>query len=307
MKLMRIGCPLLFLFSLRHLCSSFDPYRDNSGSVVGLRGSTYALFACDSRLSEHYSIQTRNFTRIFSVGHDMMFAGTGCIADLLELCQDLKQLKFSYRFASEGKLFVEAAGYRLSRRLYSRRKFPFYSFCGLAGINDDGKAWLFRYDALGSSEFVDAFCCGRGEQLIQPTLDSLTNMEEGFSSWGHDIEAGIFTSTSTSQCKKDIMDFGDDSMISDGLKNEMKMNFRSTIGIDMTKDEAVEMVVNTFRSAAKRDITIGDELHVWVMESINEDECTLHPSSGQKAVPKSKSKSKSFIRLHKSFHRLSRG
>jgi len=42
---------------------------------------------------------------------------------------------------------------------------------------------LYRYDAVGSSERVTAACSGKGEQMIQPMLDEMTNMEEDLSLW----------------------------------------------------------------------------------------------------------------------------
>ena len=41
-----------------------------------------------------------------------------------------------------------------------------------------GKGALYRYDAVGSYERVRAVCAGRGEKLIQPLLDELTDMEK---------------------------------------------------------------------------------------------------------------------------------
>lgn len=297
---------ILFLFLFNYfwpLCLCFDPYQDNSGSVVGLRGSNYALLASDSRLSEHHNIQTRNFTRIFPMRQKMMFAGTGCLADILELWQDLKHFEHSYCFANEGKLFLEAAGFYLSKRFYSRRNFPFYSFCGLAGIDEDGRACLLRYDALGSYESVDAFCCGQGEKLMQPILDSLVNPGKNPSSWGHDAEAGVFVSKHAFISQNYVKDSMETSMYTD-TGNKM-MYKESKFGIAaMTKEEAVDQVVNAFESAANRDTTIGDGLHMWVMEGICEDTC--FQTSSITSPLESEFKPRRYVRLHKYFYQLSR-
>ena len=47
-------------------------------------------------------------------------------------------------------------------------------------LNDKilGQGALYRYDAVGSYERVRAVCAGRGEKLIQPMLDEITEMEK---------------------------------------------------------------------------------------------------------------------------------
>lgn len=235
--------------------------------------------------------------------HHMMFAGTGCIADLLELWQDLKGFEHSYCFANEGKLFLKAAGFFLSRQFYSRRNFPFYSFCGLAGIKEDGEACLLRYDALGSYESVDAFCCGYGEKLIQPMLDSLINPGKKFSSWGHDTEAGVFMSYLASRGQTTSEGLND-NMVNVHFRDKMKYEGSKYGVINITKEEAIQYVVNAFESAANRDTTIGDGLHVWVMESICEGICNRESSIVP--PPESRFKSKKFSRLNKYFYQLPR-
>lgn len=45
----------------------FNPYRDNGGTVVGIAGKNFCLIASDTRLSDKYSIHSRNISRIFQV------------------------------------------------------------------------------------------------------------------------------------------------------------------------------------------------------------------------------------------------
>ena len=46
----------------------FNPYSDNGGTIVGIAGFDFVLIAADTRLSENYSILSRNVTRVFEVG-----------------------------------------------------------------------------------------------------------------------------------------------------------------------------------------------------------------------------------------------
>ena len=53
-------------------CSSeFQPYVDHGGTVVGIAGDNFCVIAADTRLSESYSIYSRNFNRIIEVQHGL--------------------------------------------------------------------------------------------------------------------------------------------------------------------------------------------------------------------------------------------
>ena len=61
----------------------------------------------------------------------------------------------------------------LSNTLYSRRNFPYYSFCVVGGLDQDGKSRVYVYDAIGSMEQVAVATAGTGRELLQPILDRL--------------------------------------------------------------------------------------------------------------------------------------
>lgn len=54
-----------------------------------------------------------------------------------------------------------SAAQLLSATLYQRRLFPYYSFTLLGGIDCKGNSFLYKYDAVGSFEKVNAVCSGR--------------------------------------------------------------------------------------------------------------------------------------------------
>ena len=250
---------LSLFFLLFVVAGEFEPYKDNSGTVVGIAGHDFCLLAADSRLSEQYLIHSRNYSRILTVGNNLMFAGTGCLADLLELQQDMRLIERAYAWRSDTKLTAETASFRLSSLLYSRRRFPFYSFTGLAGLNKHGWPSLYRFDAIGSCEQVRAFCCGRGEALIQPALDALTKLEEDPSYWGLDTESASFVSNNRWESAGEIEEDGCKMDFEGGTTGE-----RVCIK-DLSTENALEVVVSAFRAAAEREITIGDGLHVWIL------------------------------------------
>ena len=59
----------------------------------------------------------------------------------------------------------------LSTTLYHRRFFPIYTFNVVAGVQD-GKGYIWGYDAIGSFESSPYCVCGSGSALITSILDN---------------------------------------------------------------------------------------------------------------------------------------
>ena len=226
-----------FLVGWGVLCSAegFDPYVDHGGTVVGLAGRDFCVLASDTRLSQGYMIHSRNHSRILEVSSGCGVAGSGCWSDMRALGDALRHNAKVYEWQGRRSMSLGAMSNLLAAIMYGRRMFPYFTFTILGGLDQVGRGALFRYDAVGSFERVQAVCAGKGEQLMQPALDRLTNMEEDAASWR---VTGI-----------------DDVFESAGE------NF-----VDLSVDEACAAVLEAYRSAAEREITIGDGVEMMVVE-----------------------------------------
>ena len=77
-----------------------------------------------------------------------------------------------YNFKMERMPSTESIAHLLSKTLYGRRFFPYYTFNLVAGLDKDGKGVVHGYDAIGSYGSDKALAQGSGAHMIIPYLDS---------------------------------------------------------------------------------------------------------------------------------------
>lgn len=237
-----LGILICFLLTSRGVNGEFDPYVDHGGTVVGLAGRNFCILAADSRLSQAHMIHSRNHSRLLAIGNGCGLCGSGCWPDIEALASALKSNVRAYEWQGGQQISLEATSNLLSTLMYGRRMFPYFTFSVLGGLDKCGAGALYRYDAVGSFERVRAVCAGKGEQLIQPSLDRLTNMEEDQESW-----------------QMGLNEFESDVFESQGVE--------ATFVDDLSVQEAIDIIVKSFQSASEREISIGDGLDVMVIES----------------------------------------
>ena len=247
---------LLILCRLRSSQAKFEPYVDNGGTVVGITGRNYAIIASDTRLSESYVIRSRNISKIFEVADGVYLAASGCLSDTIALSKVMQSEMKMYEWQNERKPTVSILAHCLANVLYSRRNFPYFSVCAIAGLDATGRGALYRYDALGSFERVRAVCAGKGERLIQPLLDEITDMEE-------DETLFIFPG----QLMPSMLPIP----TSDPTTTTTDTGGRGNIirGKELDVEEACELIVTAFKAAAEREISIGDGIDVCIIRTVS--------------------------------------
>jgi len=246
------------------LCE-FDPYVDNSGTVIGLAGKDFVMLGADTRLSDSYFIRSRQVSRLHELGggdgggggggkdeQPLVFCGAGCWSDNIGLVKVLTSDVRRYAWENKMPLSVNGLAHLLSTTLFARRTFPYYSHSIVSGLDEQGRGALFRFDAVGSFERVRAACIGKGEQLIQPMLDEVSNMEEDGALWIMNAEGDAFLDSQTA------------AAAAQGGRQESAID-------TLTEQQAFELVVKAFRAAAEREISIGDGVDIWLISKDSKD------------------------------------
>ncbi|KAI8391052.1 nucleophile aminohydrolase [Radiomyces spectabilis] len=150
----------------------FEPYDDNGGTSVAIAGKDFCLVASDTRQSTGYSINSRFSPKCYKLSNTAAIAMNGFHADGLTLKKVLDQRLKWYKFSHDKDMSCTALAQMLSITLYQRRFFPYYAFCILGGVDENGEGAVYCYDAIGSFERETCRASGSASALIQPFLDN---------------------------------------------------------------------------------------------------------------------------------------
>ena len=151
----------------------FNPYINNEGTTMAIAGEDFVVVAADKRLSNSYSIVSRDTSKICKLTDNIILSSSGMYADFIALQRYLKARIEMYRSNTRKEPTLDNIAQLLSNTLYYKRFFPYYCFTTLSGKNKDGKFVCFGYDAIGTYEALPYGSQGSGDKLITPVLDNV--------------------------------------------------------------------------------------------------------------------------------------
>jgi len=206
----------------------------------------------------------------------IMIGSAGCASD----CESLKRQirlemdSLEYTTSNNSGLSVSSVANLLQQVLYSRRSFPFYSFCVVAGIDyqqqhqgsgtTTGCGAVYVYDAIGSYERVAVASSGTGRELMQPILDRLFSSSNAF-------QTNQKITSHNTNVQKDIMAIPA-SKQRVGVAGSLHPPVQTTV--NCSGEEAVRNVVRAYQSVAEREISVGDEIVICVVNTSSSQEKT---------------------------------
>eukprot|EP00056_Hartaetosiga_gracilis_P018099 m.9668 g.9668 ORF g.9668 m.9668 type:complete len:215 (+) comp6390_c0_seq1:133-777(+) len=151
---------------------SFNPYTANGGTVLGISGEDYAIVASDTRLSEGYSIHSRNKPKTYKLSDGTVLGCAGFHGDVLTLIKRIELRMKNYKFTHKKTMSTPATAQMLATMLYGKRFFPYYTYNILAGLDSEGRGCVFSFDPVGSYERETFRAAGTASSLLQPLLDN---------------------------------------------------------------------------------------------------------------------------------------
>lgn len=131
------------------------------------------MIAADTRISEGYSIISREYSKTTQLTQKCCITSSGMVADIETLHKNLITKVKIYEREHQGRSpDTESLAQLLGNTLYGRRFMPFYAFNLLCGLNKEGQGVVYGYDAIGSFDNLTYGIQGSGVEMGAPLLDN---------------------------------------------------------------------------------------------------------------------------------------
>jgi len=212
----------------------FSPYDFNGGTVLAIAGEDYSLIATDTRLSQGFSIHSRDHPKTYALSNGSLLGTNGSVlgscgfhGDVLTLTKVIKARLQIFEKDHNKPMPTGSVAAMLSTILYYRRFFPYYTHNVVAGLDAEGKGCVYSFDPVGSYERESYRAKGSASAMLQPLLDNQIGgkNQEGHKKAPMPLEKCIqvVKDVFTSAAERDIYT-GDGIIISiitkDGVKQE---------------------------------------------------------------------------------------
>ncbi|KAK7475431.1 hypothetical protein BaRGS_00033312 [Batillaria attramentaria] len=155
----------------------FSPYDMNGGTVLAIAGEDFAVIASDTRLSQGFSIHSRDTPKTTQMTGNTVIGSCGFHGDVLTLTKVIQTRLKMFSHIHNKDMDTTSIAAMLSTILYYRRFFPYYVYNIVAGLDSEGKGCVFSFDPVGSYERESYRAGGSASSMLQPLLDNQIGMK----------------------------------------------------------------------------------------------------------------------------------
>uniref|UniRef100_A0A8C7EJ41 Proteasome subunit beta n=1 Tax=Neovison vison TaxID=452646 RepID=A0A8C7EJ41_NEOVI len=141
-------------------------------TVLAIAGEDFSIVASDTRLSEGYSIHTRDSPKCYKLTDKTVIGCSGFHGDCLTLTKIIEARLKMYKHSNNKTMTTGAIAAMLSTILYSRRFFPYYVYNIIGGLDEEGKGAVYSFDPVGSYQRDSFKAGGSASAMLQPLLDN---------------------------------------------------------------------------------------------------------------------------------------
>merc|ERR1712212_1339638 len=150
----------------------FSPYEMNGGTILAIAGDDYALIATDTRLSQGFSIHSRDCPKTFHLSDQVILGSCGFHGDVLTLTKTIGARLKVFAQDHNKEMSTKSVAAMLSTILYYKRFFPYYTHNVVAGLDEEGKGAIYSFDPVGSYEREGYRAKGSSASILQSFLDN---------------------------------------------------------------------------------------------------------------------------------------
>lgn len=139
---------------------------------AAIAGEDFCVVAADTRISQGYSILSRDHSKTTRLTDRCVITSGGMVADIETLHKLLQARVKTYERQFKRPPTIESLAQLLGNTLYGRRFMPYYAFNLLCGLDEQGRGCVYGYDAIGSWDKLTYGVQGSGSELGAPILDN---------------------------------------------------------------------------------------------------------------------------------------
>ncbi|GFO49475.1 proteasome subunit beta type [Plakobranchus ocellatus] len=141
-------------------------------TILAIAGEDYALIATDTRLSQGFSIHSRDSPKTYPLSQKTVLGCCGFHGDVLTLTKVLNARLQIFEKDHNKPMPTPSVAAMLSTMLYYRRFFPYYTHNLVVGLDEEGKGCVYSFDPVGSYEREVFRAKGSASAMLQPLLDN---------------------------------------------------------------------------------------------------------------------------------------
>ena len=128
------------------------------------------------RISRDNMVLDRNTFKIHRLNKNTFILSSGMLADVNNLWKKLDTQISLYKLNNGRELSSPSIANMVSRILYEKRFFPFYTFNVVVGFERNGEPKVWGYDAVGSYGEQTFGCAGSAQLFMIPYLDQMVRL-----------------------------------------------------------------------------------------------------------------------------------
>uniref|UniRef100_A0A8C7LCB2 Proteasome subunit beta n=1 Tax=Oncorhynchus kisutch TaxID=8019 RepID=A0A8C7LCB2_ONCKI len=128
----------------------FSPYSFNGGTVLAVAGEDFAIVASDTRLSEGYSIHSRDSPKCYKLTNTTVIGCSGFHGDCLTLTKIIDARLKMYKHSNNKSMTSEPSQPCCQLSCTVRRFFPYYVLQHHRWLDEEGKGAVYSFDPVGS-------------------------------------------------------------------------------------------------------------------------------------------------------------
>lgn len=137
--------------------SGNNPFEMNGCGLVAMKGKNCVGIATDTRLGNQFHTVSTSFQKVFKMQNNILMGLSGLATDIQTFHRKMQFKLNMYKLRENRDMKPSTFAHLVGTSLYEHRFGPYYVTPLVVGLEDDGEAIVYNYDAIGTQSFTANF------------------------------------------------------------------------------------------------------------------------------------------------------